>query len=263
MINHRPLHPTMGSLVIDKRLTDFSDEDIKELKHLILDRRAIFFENQFLSDEEMLSVADRLKSPGSFKRLDHIDNTDEAQFAYGYDWHSDKVFQNVLPNYTIFQMNSLPDNSKGDTEFLDTVNFFEHSFSEPLKTLFLDLDALYEMRTHAELKYHVNELVESQEVWHRSTHRVVLRTEMRDGTILRSMLVNPSNTSKIVGLKVPESDAIIRCIIDTMYRRSEYKYRHKWKEGGLVIWSNRVCQHRGIKDFPLGFERKFSRAVIY
>lgn len=263
MINLKHLHPTMGSLVIDKRLTDFTDDEITELKDLILDRRAIFFENQFLTQNEMLDVADRLQSENGFRRYSEIDNADEAHYRYGFDWHSDKIFSNKIPNYTIFQILELPDNTKGDTEFLDSVGFFEYCFSPQMKSLFLELKAIFELRAHQEELTYENGMIEFKELWTRSVHDVILRTQTSDGRQLRSMTVNPCHTKSIVGFTNPESDAIIRCIVDTMYRRAEYKYRHRWNEGGLVIWSNRVCLHKGVKDFEFGFKRKFNRVLVY
>lgn len=263
MIEHIQLHPTMGSLIINKRLTDFTYAEFEELKQLILTRRAVFFEKQFLKSEEITAVANKLKSTEGFYRFSEIDNADETHFKYGYDWHSDRIFSNKIPPYTIFQMEELPDNSKGDTEFLDAVGFFENCFSPHMKSLFLELEAIFELRTGQQQITKENGVVVFGEVWSRAVHNVILRTSLGDGTLLKSMIVNPCHTQNIVGLTEPESNNIIRCIIDTMYRISEYKYRHRWNEGDLVVWSNRVCQHRGIKDFNFGCKRKFSRVLVY
>lgn len=261
MINHRPLHPTMGSMVIGKRLTDFTNDDFKVLKKLILERRAIFFENQFLTRGEIALVSYKLQSPNGRTHISEVDNAIESEFMYGFDWHSDKIFSEDIPLYTLFQMNYLPDNTKGGTEFLDSVNFFEESFSPAIKELLLKLYAVFEHRidkTTSATDEHI-----SNEVWSRATHEVILHTPKDDGKVLRSMSVNPCNTAYIVGCTNSESTNIIRCIVDTMYRQSKFKYKHQWKEGDLVIWSNRVCQHRAIKDFSFGFNRNFIRSLIF
>ena len=76
----------------------------------------------------------------------------------------------------------------------------------------------------------------------------VIRTHPVTGR--KSIFVNIGHTTHILGLPADESQAILEelwahCI------RPEFVYRHKWREGDVVMWDNVPTQHLAICDYAL------------
>ncbi|MCB2060073.1 MAG: TauD/TfdA family dioxygenase [Novosphingobium sp.] len=64
----------------------------------------------------------------------------------------------------------------------------------------------------------------------------------------RPYLVPSSLTEEIVGLGREESDALCKEIFAILYDPA-FVYRHKWREGDLLFWDNRLLHHgRGWYD---------------
>ena len=62
------------------------------------------------------------------------------------------------------------------------------------------------------------------------------------------LFVNPTFTTKIVGLSRLESAALL----DLLHRHAtapEHVVRHRWQAGDVVIWDNRSTMHLGVRDY--------------
>ena len=42
----------------------------------------------------------------------------------------------------------------------------------------------------------------------------------------------------------------------------KYQYRHRWRQGDVVIWDNRCTMHKANADYPDGEERVMHRVVV-
>jgi alpha-ketoglutarate-dependent taurine dioxygenase len=131
MIKSRPLTKFIGEIVEDKHLTEYTDEDINDIKKLLFYRKAVFFENQNLTKQQLKDLGDKLKSSPNAEVVEQDINSAEV-YHYGEAWHSDRDYLQTLPLYTAFQVNQLPENKlTGATEFADMVslyNFGSHTY---------------------------------------------------------------------------------------------------------------------------------------
>jgi taurine dioxygenase len=77
----------------------------------------------------------------------------------------------------------------------------------------------------------------------------------------KALYMNPNRMDHIVGLPRAESDALI----DELAQHAtspQFLYRHKWKQGDIVIWDNRCTMHKANADYPDGERRMMHRVVV-
>lgn len=258
MIQSKPLTKFIGEIVEDKHLTEYTDEDINDLKRLLFYRKAVFFENQNLTKQQLKELGHRLKSAPDAQVFEQDINSAEV-YHYGEAWHSDRDYFQTLPLYTAFQVNVLPENKlSGATEFADMVSLYNFGISKVLQDTLKNLTATHEyLSSESDIRAGV---ISRQ--FYKATHPVVLKTDFENESAY-SLFLNPAHVKKIIGLYENESEMILKAIYEKLYLYTEFHYVHRWKEGSLVIWNNRLCNHRGLKDFRRDEIRLASRVVIY
>lgn len=258
MIKSRPLTKFIGEMVEDKHLSEYTDEDINHLKKLLFYRKAVFFENQNLTKQQLKELGDKLKSSPTAQVFEQDINSAEV-YHYGEAWHSDRDYMQALPLYTAFQVNVLPENKlSGATEFADMVSLYNFGMSKVLQNTLNGLTATHEyFKSESEIS---SGLVGRQ--FYKAMHPVVLKTDFENESVY-SLFLNPAHVKRITELYENESEMILKAIYEKLYLYTEFHYVHRWKEGSLVIWNNRLCNHRGLKDFRRDEIRLASRVVIY
>lgn len=256
MILSRPLSVNIGEVILNKHVTELDKNDIDEIKFLLNFKKAVFFNKQFLNENQIIELGKKLSNSLS-ERLEcqTIDST--QNYYYGSGWHSDLSYKDTIPNYTIFQIEFISENTTGDTEFCDTVSLYNYGFSSYYKLM---LDNL--LASHRYLSFSRRQNGIEMQTYHYAEHPVVLKT-LVNGTEIKSIFANESHTDKILNVRSTESDSILSYIFNSINQYTEFKYRHNWKNGDLVIWNNRLSQHKAIKDFPKDVLRIAKRCLVY
>lgn len=75
----------------------------------------------------------------------------------------------------------------------------------------------------------------------------------------RALFIVPGYVAHIVGLKRPESHALIRMLCQHV-RSASFIYRHHWHPGDLVVWDEVFALHRAPDDF-MPHDRKVVRVT--
>jgi taurine dioxygenase len=86
----------------------------------------------------------------------------------------------------------------------------------------------------------------------------IVRTHPDTGR--KSLFVNRTFTTKIVGLSDSESDAILEIIFEHA-EHINYQIRYRWTLYDMAFWDNRCCMHRAIWDYWPA-ERKGRRVTV-
>ena len=55
----------------------------------------------------------------------------------------------------------------------------------------------------------------------------------------RGLFVNPTFTTRVLGISRAESDALLRLLYEVA-TAPEHTYRHRWSTGDVVAWDNRA-----------------------
>ncbi len=258
-----PLGPGFAARVDDVRLPD-AESSAPALREALATHKVLVFPAQHLTPDELVRAGRLFGSltPAHpvLPALDlahpevlEIDATRsrlDARYRDEWEndtWHTDVSFMPDPPLGSLLHGVVIPPVG-GDTAFADLQGAYD-SLSAPVRRLVDDLEATHDGR--AEFAGFLRDLPDGGTwggrftVLEPVTHPVV---RVHPETGRRGLFVNPTFTSRLVGLPKAESDALL----ELLYERSttpEVTYRHRWSAGDVVAWDNRSTLHVGVRDF--------------
>lgn len=170
---------------------------------------------------------------------------DEKATNFGAGWHSDWSFQKEPPAATLLRSEVTPPVG-GDTLFADCARAYD-TLSDAMKALLAPLRAVHSAsRAYGtqgvfakETAKRTMEIIVSPEADKTISHPLV-RTHPVTGR--KALYVSPVYTVGIEGMTLKESQAILGFLFAHM-TQDEFVYRHKWKQGMLLMWDNRNTVH--------------------
>jgi len=62
------------------------------------------------------------------------------------------------------------------------------------------------------------------------------------------LYVNQSFTEQILGYGTPDSKRLLAYLFDHI-NQPEFQTRHRWQEGDVAMWDNRITQHYAVADY--------------
>lgn len=161
-------------------------------------------------------------------------------------WHTDVSFMPDPPLGSLLLGVVIPP-AGGDTAFADLEAAYR-SLSAPIRRLVDELEAEHDGQGEfgALLRrrpgtWNDRPLTALAPVVH-----PVVRIHPESGE--RGLFVNPTFTTKILGLSRLES----RSLLELLHRHAtapEHVVRHRWQQGDVVIWDNRSTMHVGVRDY--------------
>jgi len=158
-------------------------------------------------------------------------------------WHSDISYELQPAGLTTLMLFAQP-STGGDTLFASTVTALR-SLSPQFVSFLKTLKAVHSAVAHTQFSYSGNRggFVRREPV--ETVHPVIRRHPV---TGQEALYVNLHYTTKIVGLKVEESDAILNFLYDHVAKGNDFQLRVKWCPNTVVIWDNRVVVHSSVVD---------------
>jgi len=87
----------------------------------------------------------------------------------------------------------------------------------------------------------------------------LVRTHPETGR--KALYLNPNRMEAVLGIRRADSDALL----DTLTRHAiqeKYQYRHRWRQGDVLIWDNRCTMHKANADYPDGARRLMHRIIV-
>lgn len=87
----------------------------------------------------------------------------------------------------------------------------------------------------------------------------IVRTHPESGR--QALFVSPRFTLRIEGLDQAESDRILDALFEVM-KDERFRYRHRWRDGDLVMWDNRCLTHRACGGYVLPDIRRMHRTTV-
>lgn len=183
--------------------------------------------------------------------------------VFGGDWHSDFSFLLHPPNGSILNAVTIPPFG-GDTLWANQVVALE-SLDPELRDIVDRHDAIhsgkpYGVKHQPAADTQANSSIQisrsNPEADTETLHPCVIRDSLSGR---RALWLNPIYTTRLSHLSESDSAAILQEI----YRhavRPEFCYRHRWREGDLVIWNNFTTLHYAVNDYD-GFDRLLYRTT--
>lgn len=240
--------PLIGSEIktdIDTLLSGAESEAIREL---LEQRGVIYFRGLDINDNQQVAFAKTIGNTvetegenGIYKvSLDQGINARAKYLQGSLFWHVDGSLQ-PYPNYAALLRALKLSDSGGDTEFCNTYAAYD-ALPEQEKR---EIENLRVVHSAERSQYYVTPEMSYDEVcfWQKSpTKSCPLVWTHASGR--KSLLVG-ATADYVEGYTVEKSRALLAKMRDWC-TQPEFVYRHKWKLGDLLIWSNTGTMHRAL-----------------
>ncbi|MCU1365749.1 MAG: taurine dioxygenase [Ilumatobacteraceae bacterium] len=235
------------------------DIDADWLRGQLYEHLVLVVRDQDLSPADQVALARRLGEPTPAHPVvpghpDHpeILELDAAQGGRNARWHTDVTFTATPPMASILVADTVP-RFGGDTLWADLRGAYDR-LAAPMRSLVDGLEAVHRIsplaywgepfdtaldRTDAQI------LLDQAASVPPVIHPVV---RVHPVTQRRALFVNPGFSTHIVGLSRIESDGLL----DLLHRHTvqpEVTFRHRWREGDVVMWDNQATMHYATDDF--------------
>ena len=251
-IEIRKSTPNIGAEIFGVDLSKPLDErQFQEVHEALMAHLVIFFHDQKLSAEQHKEFGRRFGKlhvhPAAPSVLaDHpeifvIKADEKSKRVAGEDWHSDVSCDAEPPMGSILYLTTVPPDGGGDTMFANMYLAYE-ALSLPIKRMLDGMTAIHDGEHVYRGRYEVND---SGKTYPRSEHPLVRTHPI---TRRKCLFANRVFTTRIVGLKKNESDAIL----EMLYRQietPEFCVRFRWQPNSIAFWDTRCVQHHALWDY--------------
>ena len=172
-----------------------------------------------------------------------LDSAGTGSPAYGTDrWHTDVSVAERPPQAASLRAITLPVTG-GDTTWASMYAAYE-SLSSSYQRLLEGLEALHSTET----LYRARPTAREDKLFKEpmsAVHPVVVRDPV---TGKPALYVNSGYTERILGLTARESDSLLSMLFDHV-NTPDFHVRLHWDTHTIVIWEERITQHRAINDY--------------
>jgi len=259
------LTPRIGTEVKTDLDTLLSGKIAKDLRVLLEQRGVLLFRGLEMTDEQQVQFGGTLGTV----RLEHGKEVTKiiadkeaspifADYTEGtYYFHIDGTYTDTPGLASILRPKALAPEG-GQTEFCNTYALYEDL--TPEEQAYLDgLQAVHSGETIMRLAF-PNPTEEQLDAWGErrnppKTHPLVWQHESG-----RRSLILAYSISHFLGMERAESDALLAKLL-AKAEEPQYRYKHDWKLGDLLIWDNTGTMHRVI-PFDLKSGRELQRVTL-
>ena len=247
-----PLGATLGAEIAGVDLSrPLAPEVRDEVHRALLEWKVLFFRDQSLTSAQQRDFGRLWGELETNPLLEPGEDATVVRFAKGGDgpqtyeniWHVDTSFRPNPAMGAVLRMVQTPPRG-GDTMWADMAAAYDN-LSDEVKARIDGAEAEHDM-VPGFARFLVPEKLERlQDAFPPVTHPVV-RTHPETGR--RTLFVNASFTTRIVGMDQDASDALLRHLCAQAHT-PEFQVRYRWTEGTVAFWDNRATQHYAVGDY--------------
>lgn len=244
----------VGAYVRNFSLADAKNpDDIEFLRDALGEYGVLFFENQTITPEQHLHVAELFgpininrffPAVSGYKKIAQVLKEPTQSKNIGSNWHTDHSYDEIPAMGSILVSKKTPDRG-GDTVFSNMFLAYEH-LSDGLKHMLCQLKAVHSSRHVFGESAQDNRFHNSAAATQDCTHPMVISHPISGK---KALYINPEFTIGIDGWHDNES----RPLLEMLYRhatRPEFTHRFKWHTGSVAFWDNRATWHCALNDYP-------------
>jgi len=262
-----PVTPVIGAEISGVDLSKPLDQHvIDDITRALHNWRVVFFRDQTLTNDQLKAfgrhfgpltpahpIADGLDDHPEIwertiedyrtRKIETYSKPPSAKPPQDYKgWHIDITFVANPNRYSILYGVQIPDFG-GDTLFANLIAAYE-GLSPKIQQLIDDLKTVHRTSNYDSTDGRVRK--DGKHPGPFASLHPLVRIHPETGEKL--LFLNPGTTSHIVGLKEPESRAILELLVHEL-TRPEYAVRFRWRPGSLVVWDNQAVSHAGPIDY--------------
>lgn len=227
------------------------------------DETQIAFSHRFGSLEVTRSMNPAAGTP--FARQSNLDiktgefiPTDDRRMVYQLAnmlWHSDSSFKAVPSLCSLLSARIIPPEG-GATEFASTRCAYP-ALPEDMKRRVAAAIAIHDFSWSRD-QIRPGFFTEEERATYPPVRHPLVRTNPVNG---RKALFLGAHASHIEGIPVEDGRALLRELLDHV-TQPQFRYRHEWREGDLVVWDNRCVLHRATPYDSTRYKRLLQRTTV-
>ncbi len=241
------------------------------LRQALLDRQVLCIRDQTIGPAAFLATMSLFGQPQIRPWIPHVEGFpavttlssedrdtkgDGKRLVAGATWHTDDSFMAAPSALTALHGVIVPDVG-GDTEFANLYLAYE-ALSEDMKRRLTGLKAVHMMMPDRDDIGRVRSIAPDVRARQIPSVHPLVRTHPETGR--KSLYISRNRMDHVAGLDRAEGHRLIDELTAHAIQ-PRFVYRHKWREGDLVIWDNRCLIHKANGDYPEGM-RRFMRRII-
>lgn len=188
-----------------------------------------------------------------------VENHGEKPSQDDQHFHTDYSFHTHVPQLAILRPEILPSRG-GDTIWASTTGAFR-LLSEPYRSFLDGLTALHDAGERfwfeVDRTLGTDKTAELRRAFPAREHPVLGRHPISGAPVL---FVNPGYTTAIRGLSAVESRTTLAALFEILNDPSLH-YRHRWRDGDVVMWDEIATVHRAPSDF-FPEHRRLTRVTV-
>jgi len=184
----------------------------------------------------------------------------------GRYWHSDLCYLEKPSKLTLLHALEVPEKEGviyGDTEFAGMAAAYD-ALPQAIKARIGGLKAANGYRymwNRKAREFGVRKLLTESELEQYPPDAIhpVVRTHPSTGR--KCLYVCDGYTHRILGIPKDESDELLQYLFEHVIR-ADFRYRHKWRVGDILMWDNCAVQHKANFDYAPPLRRVMQRCTI-
>ncbi len=170
-------------------------------------------------------------------------------------WHSDSSFKPVPSLCSLLSGRIVPPEG-GATEFASTRAAYP-SLPDALKRRVETAVAVHDFAWSRD-QIRPGFFTAEERATYPPVRHPIVRTNPVNG---RRALFLGAHASHVEGLPIEEGCALLRTLLDHV-TQPEFRYRHDWREGDLIVWDNRCVLHRATPYDTARHKRLMQRTTV-
>lgn len=251
----------------------------RELEKIFHDNIVVFFRGQHLTEKQHIAfsrrfgelevhIVEKYLLPG-YPEILLVSNIKNAAGEHigladaGFTWHSDVSYRRTPSRCSLLYAKEVPRDENGtvlgDTVFANCIAAYE-ALPAAMKQRLEGLNAIHRYSARRRIensprpKLTAAQLAETPDIAH-----PIVRTHPYTGR--KAIYVTAGECVGIEGMPDDEALGLI-AELDSHCVKPEFCYRHRWREGDLVMWDNASAMHLAICDYALPQRRLMHRTTV-
>jgi taurine dioxygenase len=235
----------------------------RELDKLLAERSIVVFREQRLAPPEFMRAAEifgelmpqmleRFTLPDfplvGFVSSEDTDKPGGKRMVRGEQYHTDHSNYPAPPKATLLHAVTIP-KTGGDTQFVNVHAAYDDLPQETKR----DIDARRALHVYLSSRSPRRKAVLSEEEKKRMPETWHPLAPRHPDSGRKGLYLNTAHMERVEGLEQDEGFALIGRLM-AHATQPKYEYRHKWRDGDLVIWDNRSVMHQANGDYS---ERRY------
>jgi len=182
---------------------------------------------------------------------------DGSRYIPGAGYHTDHSNAEIPPKATLLLAIELP-TSGGDTQYVNMAAAYD-ALPEATKKQIAGLKAMHVYQSKHSTRKLMTLGDEAKKRLPQAVYHPIVRTHPESGR--RAIYINPIRIETIVGMKETDAQLLLYELLQHAIQE-RFQYRHKWKQGDLVMWDNRCLLHKANGDYDHETQSRYLYRVM-